>query len=39
MAMNAWALWKPLARAVSAASWVLIPSARPFERTVECASS
>ena len=30
MAMNASALWKPLARAVSAASWVLMPSARPL---------
>ena len=30
MAMNASALWKPLARAVSAASWVLIASARPL---------
>src|ERR1039457_3764744 len=30
MAMNSSALWKPLARAVSAASWVPIPSARPL---------
>ena len=30
MAMNASALWKPLARAVSAASWALMPSARPL---------
>jgi len=31
MAMKASALWNPLARAVRAASWVLMPSARPFD--------
>ena len=35
MAMNASALWKPLARAMRASSWVLIASARPFDRVVD----
>jgi hypothetical protein len=35
--MNASALWKPLARAVRAASWVLMALAATFDRVVDYA--